>query len=226
MRIHALTVCVNYSDMLAKSLDRWRHGCDSLIVVTSHSDDQTAHLCAANEVSCFKTSVFYERAAFFNKGAAIALAYEEAVIPRFSGNSDDWVLFIDADIIPPADWRVHLEMAEPEIGNLYGAHRYHENGRMIRDELFAGYFNFFNAQDANALIKPIVDTHWSHAGNYDTMFQNRWNPANKVMTRLPLTHVGECGMNWCGRDNQAAMFMLRQERRRRRGWQHERIAGE
>jgi hypothetical protein len=42
---------------------------------------------------------------------------------------------------------------------------------------------------------------------------------------LPLTdtHLGPPGVNWCGRGNDQAMRQLREDRRRRGGWQHERI---
>ena len=71
MRISGLTVCVNYSDLLAAGLESWYQGCDKLLVVTTPEDTETQLLCANSDILVHQTDVFYRDGATFNKGAAI-----------------------------------------------------------------------------------------------------------------------------------------------------------
>lgn len=217
MRIHGLTVCVNYADLLAKGMENWKRGLDDLRVVTTPSDEATLRLCDRWGVEAYTTNVFYGNGATFNKGAAIAEAFEAFEWP-------DWCAFIDSDIIPPIDWRSEVEMHNPIPGNLYGARRRLENGWEIPDGELAGWFQLFHGQDLHALVRPIVDTHWKHAGCYDSYFAGRWPIESRIILPIKMIHQGTPGANWCGRGNDAAMQDLLIERRVRGGHQHERIS--
>lgn len=225
MRIHAVTVCVNYADYLKTSLARWAKGCHSVGVVTDCKDEATHNLCLEHyNVGCHRTNVFYDDGANFNKGAAISLFIDSQAELMKSFTKDDWILFFDADIRPPEDWRICVDMAEPKIGNVYGAPRHSDETAMRMNDPFpAGYFLLFNSQDPNALKRPIVDTHWAHAGNYDSTFISRWHRHQLKWINMPLVHLGEPFRNWCGRGNDEAMKNLLIERGKRRDWRHETI---
>lgn len=239
MRIHGLVVCVNYSDLLARSLSIWSRTLASLCVVTTPNDAETIRLVCATvgsqlfdelnplvrpTVRLFQTDAFTRDGAAFNKGRAMQEARDALLSPLATHPLPlDWTLFFDADVIPPSNWLDVVRAADPEPGWLLGCRRCEEDGTPIKDGEIAGYFQLFHSADPRA-AEPL-DIWWAHAGNYDSRFAHRW-PGNLkgFIPGLTLIHQGERGSNWCGRGNQAAMSELHAERIRRGGWQHESIS--
>lgn len=211
-----MTVCVDYSQLLSQSIETWLREIEKLVVVTVPRDTYTINMCDHLGVMCYQTDCFYADGAHFNKGRAMAEAFDACLDPVA-----DWMLFFDADITPPPRWRDSLRDCIP--GNLYGARRRLQNGTAVRDPDIAGYFHLAHASDPNMGVRPIVDTCWTHAGNYDTTFQDRWPRERRKFLHMTLTHVGIPGKNWCGVNNGIAMQYLHAERLRRRGWRHETI---
>lgn len=214
--ISALSVCVNYAPLLRRSLALWRNTTENLLIVTAERDQATIELCRSLGVQTYLTDAFWENGAKFNKGLAMSRAYEEL-------KPSDWMLFFDADIVPPANWRRHLRGLRP--GSLYGTYRCDERGKKFGDPDIAGFFHFAHISDPNMQIRPIVDTHWAHAGNYDTTFQNRWAQEQRVRLNMTVMHLGdEPGANWFGVGNKNLVDAMHKERRRRRGqWDHETV---
>lgn len=228
MTILGLTVCVDYADRLATGLPVWRDTLDGVVVVTTPSDGATFDLCTRAGVGVHRTNLFYRHGARFNKGAALADAYAEWVDgTSWAVATDLWVLFFDADVTPPPNWRRMVEAVSPTPGILYGCLRHDAGaGKPVNDADMAGFFHLFSRMDRNAAVRPIVDTHWYHAGNYDSTFQDRWARADRVVLPISLAHAGPVGENWCGVGNAAAVRELHAERRRRGGrWNHETIEG-
>lgn len=223
-RIDGLTVCVNYADLLALSMERWVRSLASLTIVTDTKDDATAELAEAHGCRVFRTNVFYEHGATFNKGAAMELARQQ--MPWH-----DWVLFFDADIIPEPNWRT---AAEPwlKAGNLYSARRLDAptvediDAPGLRpiagDGIGVGYFQLFHTSDPQVQQTPLLDTCWQHAGNYDNAFMHRWSAKERHLLPIRLVHVGPRD-NWWGRGNTEAFAAMQHERKARGGWKHERI---
>lgn len=223
MKIHGLVVSVNYAPELAKSIGLWMNGLESLVVVTDLVDDATVELADKHGVTAFRTDAFTRHGAHFNKGMAQQEAWE--CVPK-----DDWLLSIDADVIPPADWKEQVERANPQLGFLHGCYRYEETGRRIADDTHGyGYFQLFHASDPIAQRDPFFDTFWYHAGNGDSMIMLRWRDCGKLAPPLPLklVHPGGKSENWFGRGEREKFEAMQRERRRRGGgWpsiQHERI---
>lgn len=227
MSINGLVCCVDYSDLLALSIERWAHSLASLTVVTDTKDDETASLAARNGCRVFRTDVFYEHGATFNKGAAMEAARQE--MPW-----KDWILFFDADIVPQAEWRT---AAEPQLkaGNLYSARRYDaptpadiDSDRLkiiTTDGIGVGYFQLFHSSDPKVQATPLLETCWQHAGVYDCNFMHKWSAKERHLLPIRLVHVGPRD-NWWGRGNSAAFEAMQAKRKRLGGWQHERIAVE
>jgi hypothetical protein len=217
MYLEGLAVCVGYDDLLIQGWSRWVRALDRLIVVTAPHDTRTQGLCDYCEtadccVECFCTNAFYRHGSHFNKGLAIAEA-----ISRLS--LQDWLLFFDADIVPPADLRERLTNVAPQVGWLHGPWRRQcdsqdtlrsilESGSWdlsalprVNDGEMAGYFQMFHAADQHlsADLHDCIDTQWPHAGGYDSQFQARW--PRKQQARLPfeVVHLGPHGENWHGR---------------------------
>lgn len=206
MKIYGLTVCVGFADLLAPSMFRWATGLDRWTVVTSPTDQPTLDLCAAAGVDTFQTEAFYLDRAVFNKGRAMSEAYLAREWP-------DWVLFIDADVIPPPDWRARVEAADPVPGCLYGATRRLASGSRYLEGEIAGFFQLFHASDRHVQRRPLLDCAWRHAGGYDSEFQFRWTQDQRIwIPDLELLHQGEPGENWWMRGNKAQMDQMLRDR--------------
>lgn len=240
MKIEAITVCVHYTDLLKLTLKGWLKEVDRLVVVTSSRDPETIEFCKKiknEKLVCHITDVFYEKGAHFNKGAAIEEALNHLDL-------DDWVLFWDSDIyLTNSNFREIVEnQAKP--GSLFGAPRFQVDDinafrkgilpplQRIGDIEFAGYFQLFHCSDPHVcdlhgkVRRPLLSTHWKHAGNYDSDFQNLWNPPEKNRLPLTLLHLGSFNQNWYGiQDPQhaAKMAAMYEERQRHQNLQNEKI---
>lgn len=178
MRIHGLTVCVDYAEFLAHAIERWMSGLASLTVVTTAKDQATIAIANAYGANVFETDEFYADGAVFNKGRAMESARvwsEDMVRHREPG----WRLFFDSDVVPPVDWASRLGSLEP--GSLYGCLRYDAEPtamddvgqpKCAHDVPGVGYFQLFHGQDPIVQVTPLLDTHWAHAGNYDNRFRS------------------------------------------------------
>lgn len=228
MTIHGLTVCVGYAEFLSRGLARWMAGLASLTVVTTPEDTATQAL-AGDRVQVVTTDLFTRDGAAFNKGRAMEYA-------RQSMPWEDWILFFDADVVPPADWLARLERMAKRPDTLHGCYRFDagedmdDRGqpRCAHDVPGVGYFQLFHASDPavqTAAGEPLIDTHWIHGGNYDNRFMDRWRSRGIKVREVPfrVAHIGE-RENWFGRGNRDAFEAMQAERKRRGGqWDHERI---
>lgn len=219
MKIHGLTVCVDYADRLEKSAERWIDGLDSLTVVTDLNDQATVALAANIGCRLYQTNVFYEHGAAFNKGAAIEGG--RVLMPW-----TDWVLFFDADILPPKDWKRRVIEAKPQPGNLYGCHRTIDGKRVSGDGIGVGFFQLFHSTDPIVSVpdgEDLIDTRWKHAANYDNAFMHRWPDERIRDIGFDVEHIGETG-NWGGLKSGLTADAIRAERAMRGGvMDHERI---
>lgn len=213
MNIHAVTVSVDYSEELSRSIGRWISSLASLTVVTAARDEATISLAREAGASLHVTDAFWLGGALFNKGRAIQEARE--FLPPH-----DWHLFLDADVVPPSDWLEAIEDANPQAGWLHGALRRKQDGTPIDDHEMAGFFHLFHSSDPRG--KPPLELDWLHAGNYDSAFIHRWGKPLQRILPLSLEHIGEPRKNWCGKGNDAAMAEML-ARRRARSWRNEKI---
>jgi hypothetical protein len=214
VRISAITVSVDYAPELARSIDRWVAGLEQLVVVTAPRDEETIALARRAGAELHVTGAFWEDGAAFNKARSMQEA--RALLP-----AEGWHLFIDADVVPPEDWRVRLEEEAPRPGTLHGARRVFEDGRSVGDRELAGFFQLFHSSDERA---AELGRDWIHGGCYDSEFMMRWPRQLQRILDLELVHLGEPGRNWCGRGNDAALEEIRRQRRAGRSWRTEKIA--
>lgn len=224
MRIHGLTVCVQYAEWLAQGLACWMSGLSSLTVVTAHGDAETLAVAHYGGARVFVTDAFYRDGASFNKGRAMEEAREQ--MPW-----EDWILFFDADVVPPDGWADRLARLQP--GRLYGCRRFEADAGDIDDigqpsipgdGVGVGYFQLFHSGDPCVQQTPLLETHWKHAGNYDNAFMNRWRKKGIHIGQVPfrVAHIGE-RENWFGRGKQDAFNDMLIARAKHDGLAHERI---
>lgn len=232
MNIRGTTVCVDYADLLARSLKLWHTGLDRLIVITSTADTATQKLCRKHNVETHVTDIFYANGAHFNKGAALS----ECAAASGIRDSADWILTFDADIVPPDDWRAAVERSMPVPSMLYGTRRFWQpetaehlvvdQTKKMPQSWVLGFFMLFHANDPHLPAGSLFDLHWPHAGNFDTIFCRRWPKQNQVILPIKMIHLGDERKNWCGRaaSKRPTLTNILAERHGHEDWQREKMA--
>lgn len=222
----AITVCVDYAPLLAKTLPHNAIHFDRMVVVTTPEDRATLDLCAEFcNVTAFATRAFYEKNALFNKGKAMEEGFD--ILGR-SG----WMMVLDADIVLP-----HQLPEDLECGNLYSPFRrmcfdgewdgdfdwvdYPRYG----DREFAGYCQVFHADDPALKARPWYGVNWRHAGGCDSDFQAKWPEEKKIRPDWEVLHLGRPMHNWggVGEEKQRRLKELLSRRRRAGDYAHERL---
>lgn len=116
-----VTVSVNYTDFLKYTITANKQHFDRWVVVTDTKDIATYQMCITNGIECIQTDVFYSNGARFNKYAAIQEGLKTV-------SKDDWVLFLDSDILLPQQTRRILENLNLDEDCLYGLDRLNIRG--------------------------------------------------------------------------------------------------
>lgn len=204
--MRAITVCVNYHDILDVTLAYNIGKVKSVLVVTHPNDKKTVDVAHKHGAEVFQTSVFYEREAIFNKFAALELGLD------YMGRHG-WMMILDADILLPG--RMHRWV--PNEGRLYcprrrmhptllrsvaeipEERRWRQWKPPMQNEEFAGYCQIFHASDPVLGPGPWHQTNWTWAGGPDTFFQKRWDDRHKVRPPFEVLHLGDAFTNWAGR---------------------------
>lgn len=116
MRLEAVSVCVNYADILnvvapynLAVLDRW-------LIVTSEEDEETREVCRKFSIETLISNDHKRDGAEFAKGRLV-----EAGLRQLS--TDCWHLHMDADIVLPRMTRRILESAHLDESKIYGCDR-------------------------------------------------------------------------------------------------------
>lgn len=204
---NAITVCVDFSDLLSISLPRNAHHFGRIVVVSDFSDSATAAVVATiPNAILFQTNEFYLDGARFNKGRALESGLD--VLGR-----EGMICILDADIIIPR----HADLTCATPGKLWTPRRRiltdisrwqefvapgadWDELPLNRDEEWAGYFQLFHAGDmAIADRQYWYEPNWTHAGGADSMFAEYWPRAKRARPPFEVLHLGEDGRNWCGR---------------------------
>ena len=68
MFLEAVSVCVNFSDILAHTLPLNKRHFDRMVIVRDSRDVATWNLCRHHHVECLTTDEFYVKEQAFNKG--------------------------------------------------------------------------------------------------------------------------------------------------------------
>ena len=228
MFIEAVTICVNFSDVLAHTLPLNKRHFDRMVVVSDTGDTATWALCRHHHVQCITTDEFYRAEHAFNKGRGINAGLDALA-------KTDWLVHLDADIVLPPRSREILEgVAGLEQANIYGIDRMmcpsfeawidHLTNPTCQhaDEIFVvpepfpmgsrvaklgdegyvpiGFFQLWHAS-AGHLTYPIEH---GTAGRTDMLFAMQWARRNRVLLpELIGIHlegrIDEGMRNWRGR---------------------------
>ena len=127
VKIEGITVCVQYADFFAETIDRMCHAVDQLFVVTTADDKDTQKLCLNRpKITVVETDAFYRDGMTFSVGAGVNEGLKAC-------NRDNWVLVLDADTALPWHTREALEFADLDPRKLYGVDRATAWGRTMWD---------------------------------------------------------------------------------------------
>lgn len=203
--MNAITVCVNFSDLLSITLPRMISWFDHVTVVTDMDDEDTCLVEWEPHVSVIRTDLFYKDGSPFNKGAALDMALMKA---------EGWTCVIDADVYLPrptfemdlddsklySPFRRLLETPGPipdekEWGDL-------PYGPEVRNGEYAGFFHCFNAYRLITEIggPPWYESPmWRSARGCDTVFWRKWGPRRARRLPFEVLHLGPTRVNWEGR---------------------------
>ena len=172
MKIEAVTVCINYSDVFAqcignkKYLDRW-------VVVTHETDQDTIKLCQSNNIEVVLSNEIYKNSSQFAKGRAINEGLHKL-------EKTDWLLHIDSDVKLPRNFKSILRDNVKDINCLYGSCRYHKNGKVnievdnennaydhIKSELAIGFFQLWHSSKFKDYPQNSDDAKWDDLEHSD-----------------------------------------------------------
>jgi hypothetical protein len=201
--VKAITVCVDYHDILAMTLPYNKEFISEMMVVTTPADERTIAIAQEHGAQVHVTDTFYRRGAHFNKFGALEEALD--VFGR-----EGWMLIVDADIAIPK----LIPKFIPQEGCIYTPHRrikeditdgipeerkWRQYKRPMINEEFAGYFQLFHGSDRMLGPAPWHSTDWTWAGGADSAFHNKWPATKKVRPPFEVLHLGPPFTNWAGR---------------------------
>lgn len=227
--MRAILVSVDYSDFLALTLPYNRHHFDEVLVVTTHSDIDTARVATECNADVFMTEAFYDGEAVFNKWKALEQGLDEF-------GRHGLICIMDADVM----WPKQLPEMTFECGKLYTPRRrmYRDVRLPIPDESewhhielahqerdWSGYSQIFHAEDPHLGPAPWHEINWKHAGGADTFFQRKWSKDCKIRPPFEVLHLGQEHKNWCGRTTEYVGGGQPAESRSRRVMLHEFLQG-
>lgn len=194
--LEAVTVCVNYGDILRVTMPFNKPLFNNWIIVTTPEDTETQDVCRYYNVPYIATNVFYEDGADFNKAKGINEGLKKLT-------KVDWMLHIDADIILPANFRQICKEDQLQKDAIYGIDRVNVNGN---EDLFKLLINKnsqirqwtyldpdlkfdpgFRLHNLNAGYNVIGFFQLFHSSHFDKN-NNQWYPINH--TSAARTDVG------------------------------------
>lgn len=217
----AITVCVEYDDLLAVCLKHNRRHFNRYMVITHPSDARTIAVATACGCLVYLTDVFYAGGAAFNKGAAMEEGLEiYRGLHSGPAGRGGWLTILDADIVLPAEWSIDGLSADA----LYVPRRYMMdeydclavdafvvNGMMPdpyvlnQEHDYAGYCQTFHTQGKHVKdVRPWYGVRWKHCGGCDSEFEKLFPRYDKVRSPqagppAAVLHIGRCATNWHGR---------------------------
>lgn len=199
--LQALSIAVNYADILQWTCANMRHF-DDWLVVTAESDFETKELCKRHGIRTIDSKTIHAGGAKFAKAAALNEGLSHM-------RPDEWVIVMDADILLPEDFRERIAMELLQKSHLYGLagrkicedfdefklFRCHQEWqRLATSDIVLGYFQLF--WNDGVITFPEVSTDASH---YDMVFAEHFGVDRQRFLPFGCLHLGPVHTNWKGR---------------------------
>jgi hypothetical protein len=205
-KIEAVIVCKNYSDFLQITLPINKIHFDNIIVVTSQDDEATKALCKNFNVNYLIYNDFNKNGAKFNFGGARSFGLQNL-------KYNDWVIFLDGDIIMPKNFRELFDINTRDINKFYGSYRrfipsykdYEDltnniKSKNVFESIEGSGCVFWQCVNLNSNLIKNYDKKSLYRDSYsaeqvDIDFMRLWCPrigddTNLVRTNIELLHLG------------------------------------
>ena len=211
-KLEGLMVCVGYADYLDLTLPWNMRHFHKFVVVTHPSDIATQEITQKHGGTLVLCPECKGQVGGFNKGIALNAGIAQL-------DYDDWVLFIDSDILLPSNLLTALksQKLDPEV--LYYAARWYspetniiqwvedyknnesiimnqpsphrDPGSIIRDVAPWGYFQLVNARSRvlSRLGRKPCSVFFNSAGGVDKQFHEMWSPSLKRFSGYNVAHL-------------------------------------
>jgi hypothetical protein len=205
--IVAITVCVNYHDILYHIIDQNFKFLNSWYIVTSPEDISTINLIKNKNLPNIKVLIyndFYTNARF-NKGGAIRFAQDYVD----NNHNSQTVIILDADIYLPHNFLVKIPnyIQDNTIYGVYERRDYwsldeflnNENGHeYVASQHIVGFFQLYKQGWHK------YDDYSFNCSSCDDGFRNKFE--HRANLDLCVKHLGMEGVNWDGRKTQFGFF--------------------
>ena len=198
--IVAITVAVNYADILKHVLNQNSTFFKKWVIVTSPDDVQTMSLINNSNKANIQLLIyndFYIKGSMFNKGGALRFAQEHV----YHNYKNENVLILDADILLPINFLKKLPL-RVENNTLYGVSErldywsVDDFNNDINPHLHSGskqFVGFFQLYKQSAAYKYERSVNCSKC---DDKFRNMFK--KKILLDLSVKHLGRPRGNWDG----------------------------
>lgn len=206
--IIAITVCVNYSDILKHTICQNSKFLKKWYIITDKNDKDTIRLI--NKLKISNVTLLYYNHFFvnakFNKGGAIKCIQEYTDNEHTNSN----ILILDSDIYLPDNFLEKLPIIIEE-NTLYGVKErldYWSYDDYINDknphkyiygDKFVGFFQLYNNSNTELKYKDS-----NNCSTCDMEFLRLF--PNKIHIDISVKHLGRDGVNWNGRNYKAGVF--------------------
>lgn len=210
MRIAAVTISIDYADLLAQTLPLNRGAFDQFVVVTSPADEASHALCAQYDATVCLSGRQRLHGANFNRGALLNDGFR--CLERA-----DWVAVLDADVVLPRDFDRLWRDRVVDEHTLHYARRLQcgtfaewQRARSDWEQLppleddcpGAGYFQLFRTSTRRLNDRGLwYPEYYPTAAASDLRFRDLW-PALADLG-FPVVHLGDPFVNWSGRRSAA-----------------------
>jgi hypothetical protein len=234
MHLEAVTVCVNYADILKETIIHNKGHFNKWVIVTTPDDVETQNVCKFHHIQCVVFDGFYDEAGQINKARGINAGMNHLT-------KKGWVLHIDADIVLPPHTRNILENSYLDDNCIYGCDRLmvesyeewaefqhhprpvHENYIFTHLTAFKvgvrlnqyygegyhviGFFQLWNPAKSGVHFYP---EHISGFDRTDVLFQKQFKPGDRrFLPGVVVIHLdseqADMGANWKGRKTKLFM---------------------
>lgn len=234
MFLEAVSVCVNYADILKETIPHNKNQFNKWVVVTTPEDVETQNLCKYHHIQCIVFDDFYDENGQINKARGINAGLNHLT-------KKGWVMHLDADIVLPTHTRDILEKLPLDNLCIYGCDRLmiqsyeeweefqyrprpvHENyifthltafpvGTRVNQYMGEGYNVIGFLQLWNPLKSGVhqYPEHISGFDRTDVLFQKLFPVgARRFMPEVVVLHLdseaADMGANWKGRKTKLFM---------------------
>ena len=207
-KITAITVCVNYDDLLQITLQQNHIFFDKWYIITSKEDTSTLEVIQKYNYSNIVV-LFYDfktGGKVFNKGGAIRMC-QDMLLSKLDEN--ETILLLDAYIYLPNEFPTVMDATEIQKDVLYGGYRvdYYSLNALLSSKYDCNYgYTFQGCFQLYKNSSKYLYNDSEDCSQCDNIFQDLFTKKENVKD-LFIFHLGISTVNWKGRVNHGEFYL-------------------